>query len=447
MDDAKKQNPVTRRTFVAASAVAAATPSLATANTDMPALLGGTPVCEVTYPSWPVYDKREEDALTEVVRSGAWGRGNGRRVTQFEEAYARMTGAKGCIAAVNGTNALYTSLNVLGIKAGDEVLVNPFTFVASINVIVRQHALPVFVDTDPDSYLMDTTKLEGLVNERTKAIMPIHIGGSPVNMDGVMTVARKHNLAVVEDACQAWMAQWKGKNVGRIGNCGCFSFQATKNINCGEGGAIISDDEDFVERCFAFHNQGLPRKRSAETVSYQMSGTNLRLTEFQAALLLVQLTRMEEHQRIREQNAAYLASLLDEIPGIRQAKMHDGCTRNSYHIFMAHYDKAHFANMPREKFLKAIAAEGAPFRSGYRSHRNFPFLRALPQDRAYKALFTPERLKQWEQQSFDLPQNDRVCDEHVWFGQSVLLSERSTMDKIAEAVRKVHRNAGAIAKA
>jgi perosamine synthetase len=305
----------------------------------------------------------------------------------------------------------------------------------------------VFVDTDPESYLMDPKELDALVNERTKAIMPVHIGGSTVDMDGVMNVARKHNIAVVEDACQAWMAQWRGKNVGRIGNAGCFSFQATKNLNCGEGGAIISDDRDFLERCYAFHNQGFYRGRPRYSSGDSMSGTNLRLTEFQAAVLLVQLSRMEEQQRTREQNAAYLSSLLKDIPGIRPAKMYEGCTRNSYHIYMAHYDKAHFAGMPREKFIKALAAEGAPFRSSYGSHRNFGFLRNLPQDRAYKALFGEERLKQWEKQSFNLPRSEQVFDEHVWFGQAVLLSERSVMDRIAEAVRKVHKHAAELAKA
>jgi dTDP-4-amino-4,6-dideoxygalactose transaminase len=285
--------------------------------------------------------------------------------------------------------------------------------------------------------------MDGLVNERTRAIMPVHIGGSCVDMDGVMAFANKHKLGVLEDACQAWIAQWRGRNVGRTGTAGCFSFQASKNLNSGEGGAIISDDEEFIDRCHSFHNQGRARRGPG----YKISGSNLRLSEFQAAVLLAQMTRFEEQSRIRNANAAYLDSLLNEIPGIRPAKTYAGCTRNAYHLYMMHYDQSQFAGLPRAKFLKAMNAEGIPFGSGYASHRNFEFLRELPKDRAFLKLFGEKRLREWATQSFDLPRFERVCQEHCWFSQRVLLSERTVMDRIAEAVRKVRQNAAEIAKA
>ncbi len=432
----------TRRRFMAATGALAAAPALQAADT-RPALLGGKPVHNGKFPKWPVFDKTEENALAEVVRSGAWFRGYGKKVDEFETAYARLTGAKACVSTVNGTNSLYTALNVMGVTAGDEVLLTPFTFLASFNVILRQHALPVFVDSDPESFLMDPAAMEGLVNERTRAIMPVHIGGSCVNMDGVMPFARKHSLGVLEDACQAWTAQWRGKNVGRTGTAGCFSFQASKNLNSGEGGAIISDDEEFIDRCHAFHNQG----RSRRGPGYKMSGSNLRLSEFQAAVLLAQMTRFDEQTRTRSANAAYLDSLLKESPGVRPAKTYEGCTRNAYHIYMMHYDQRQFGGLPRAKFLKAMNAEGIPFRAGYASHSNFEFLRELPKDRAFVKLFGEKRLREWSKQSFDLPKFERVCQEHVWFGQNILLAERGVMDRIAEAVRKVHRGAAEIAKA
>ena len=435
-------SPTTRRRFIAASGAAAAL-ATAPAAAARPAMLGGTPVHDGKFPVWPVYDQTEEKALAEVVRSGAWFRGNGKKVDEFEAAYAQLTGAKACVTTVNGTNSLYTALNCMNVTAGDEVLLTAFTFVASFNVILRQHALPVFVDSDPDSFLMDPAAMQGLVNERTRAIMPVHIGGSCVDMDGVMAFANKHKLGVLEDACQAWIAQWRGRNVGRTGTAGCFSFQASKNLNSGEGGAIISDDEEFIDRCHSFHNQGRARRGPG----YKISGSNLRLSEFQAAVLLAQMTRFEEQSRIRSANAAYLDSLLNEIPGIRPAKTYAGCTRNAYHIYMMHYDQSQFAGLPRAKFLKAMNAEGIPFGSGYTSHRNFEFLRELPKDRAFLKLFGEKRLREWADQSFNLPRFERVCQEHCWFSQRVLLSERSVMDRIAEAVRKVRQNAAELAKA
>lgn len=428
----------TRRRFLAASGAMAAAP----AAQARPAMMGGAPVHDGRWPAWPVFDKSEEQALAEVVRSGAWFRGNGKKVDEFEAAYARLTGAKACVTSVNGTNALYTALNVMGVTAGDEVLLTAFTFVASWNVILRQHALPVFVDSDPESFLMDPAAMEGLVNERTRAILPVHIGGSCVDMDGVMAFANRHKLGVLEDACQAWTAQWRGRNVGLTGVAGCFSFQASKNLNSGEGGAIISMDEEFIDRCHAFHNQGRARRGSG----YAMSGSNLRLSEFQAAVLLSQVARYQEQAERRIANANYLSSMLKEIPGIRQAKVYAGCTRNAYHIFMMHYDAAQFAGLPRAKFLKAMNAEGIPFGAGYSSHRNFEFLRKLPEDRAYRAIFGEKRMKQWAEQSFNLPKFERVCQEHVWFSQRVLLAGRTEMERIAEAVRKVQKHAGELAK-
>ena len=439
------KNQTTRRGFLGAVPAAglAAAPMLLAAE-EKPALLGGKPVRSKPFPSWPVFDASEEKGLTEVLRSGKWGRGSGQQVNRFEAAYAKSTGARGCVTTVNGTNALYISLNVLGVEPGDEVLVPPFTFVATVNVVLRQHALPVFVDSDIDSFQIDARKIEPLINERTRAIIPVHLGGNTADMDAVMAVARKHKLFVVEDACQAWVAQWRGRNVGRLGNCGCFSFQASKNINAGEGGAIISDDEAFIERCYGFQTQGRMRKASDE-FSYNMSGTNLRMTEFQAAVLLAQLSRLEEHSKRREQNAAYLTSLLREIPGIVPAKMYQGCTRNAYHLYMLRYEADKFAGLPREKFLKAVRAEGIPLSQGYGPLNKSAFLKTTFQSRGFRRLFPAERIARWEEQNLT-PANDRLSREGCWMIHTVLLSDRESMDQVAEAIRKVHKHAAELAR-
>ncbi len=442
-----KTDRMSRRDLLAAlpAAGAALAPPLAFTRDDKPALLGGKPARTDAIPSWPVFDRSEEDALINVVRSGKWGRGNGEQVNRFEAAYARFTGAHGCLTTVNGTNALYISLNALGIEPGDEVLVPPFTFVATVNVVLRQHALPVFVDSDLDTFQIDARKIEPLVNERTKAIIPVHLGGSTADMDAVMAVARKHKLVVIEDACQAWVAQWRGRNVGRLGNCGCFSFQASKNINSGEGGAIISDDGEFIERCYGFHTQGRMRKGSAE-FSYSMSATNLRMTEFQAAVLLAQLNRLEAHSKKREDNAAYLTSLLREIPGIVPARMYDGCTRNAYHLYMLRFEPEKFAGMTRAQFLKALHAEGVPLSAGYGPLNRSAFLKTTLQSRGFRRLFSAERIARWEEQN-QTPVNDRMTREGCWFSQNCLLAERSTMEQIAEGILKVQKHAAEIARA
>jgi perosamine synthetase len=374
--------PLSRRTFTATAAAAAA--PLALASNTRPALLGGAPVYTGKYPSWPVFDQREEAALAEVIRSGAWFRGYGKKVDEFETAYAKFTGAKACVTTVNGTNSLFTALNVMGVKAGDEVIVPPFTFVASFNVIIRQHALPVFADIDPDTFLLDPAAMNGLANERTRAVLPVHIGGACADMDGINAFARKHQLGVLEDACQAWTAQWRGRNVGRIGRAGCFSFQASKNLNAGEGGAIISDDEEFIDQCHAFHDQG----RSRRGKGYAISGSNLRLSEFHAAVLLVQLSRLEEQVKVREANAAYLDSLLREVPGVRPAKSYPGATRNAYHLYMMHYDAGSVRRPAAREIPQSHERRRHPLPRRLRlpSQLRIP-LRTLPKDRAFRALF------------------------------------------------------------
>ena len=193
-----------------------------------------------------------------MFRSGRWFRGNGEHVAEFEKRYAELMGAKRCLATASGTTALITALGVLGVDAGDEVLVSPYTFIATYNAIFFHKALPVFVDTDPETFLIDPQKIEARITDRTSAILPVHIYGLPVDMDSVNKVARKHNLKVVEDACQAWLSEYRGRKTGTLGDLGCFSFQNSKHLPAGEGGAIIGNDDALIDRCHSYHNCGRP---------------------------------------------------------------------------------------------------------------------------------------------------------------------------------------------
>jgi dTDP-4-amino-4,6-dideoxygalactose transaminase len=342
-----------------------------------------------------------------------------------------------------GTTALYASLNAVGVGPGDEVILSPYTFVATLSVILMQHALPVFVDSDRETLQIDAGKIEAKLTPRTRCIMPVHLGGNPVNMDVVLDVAKKHKLPVIEDACQAHTGEWRKRRVSTLGDLGCFSFQASKNLNSGEGGAILTNDSGLHEFCKSFQNTG--RGPAGATFAYARQGSNLRMTEFQAALLLQQLTRLEEQSRVREQNAQYLTGLLREIPGISPARMYEGTTRNGYHLYMLRYDKAHFADLPRARFLEALSKEGIPCAGGYTPLNKEPFLKEALNSRAYRTIYSGREIAEWHERN-ECPENDKLCEEAVWFFQTMMLGPKRDVEQIAEAVRKIQKHAAVLAK-
>jgi len=436
---------ITRRKLMgAASAGLVAARVARPAATDKPAMLGGRPIRTAPFPSWPVIAENEERAWMDVLHKGKWNRLDGDYANQFEQTWAATLGAKHCLATANGTSALFISLNALGIGPGDEVIVPPYTFVATVNAVLLQHALPVFVDTDPETSQIDARKIEAAITPRTRCILPVHLGGSPADLDAILAIGRNHNLPVLEDACQAHLAEWRHRKVSTLGALGCFSFQASKNLNSGEGGAILTNDTDLYHQCQSFHNNG--RGDTGSGFGYVRNGANLRMTEFQAALLLEQLKRVEEQSRTREQNAAHLTKQLAEIPGLRPARMYDGATRNAYHLYMFRYDKAHFANLPRAQFLKAMRAEGIPCSGGYTPLNKEPFLKHTFDSRAYRVIYPSKQLAEWFERN-QCPANDRLCEEAVWFTQTMMLGPREDMDQIVEAARKIQRQAAALAQA
>jgi len=438
-------NDLTRRKLLAAASTGfVATRAAQATGSDKLAVLGGSPVRTTPFPSWPVIDENEEKAWMKVLRGGKWNRLDGDNARQFEETWAAKLGAKHCLATANGTSALIISLNALGIGPGDEVIVPPYTFVATVNAVLMHHAIPVFVDTDPETFQIDARKIEAAITERTRCILPVHLGGSPADMDAILEIGRKRRLPVLEDACQAHLAEWRKRKVSTLGTLGCFSFQASKNLNSGEGGAILTNDTDLYRVCQSFHNNG--RGDTGAGFAYVRNGANLRITEFQAVLLAEQLKRIEEQSRRREQNAAYLTKQLAEIPGIRPAKMYPGATRNAYHLYMFRYDKTGFANLARAQFLKALEAEGIPCSSGYTPLNKEPFLKNTFDSRAYRAIYPAKQLTEWTERN-QCPANDRLCEEAVWFTQTMLLGRREDMDQIAEAIRKIQKQAATFARA
>ncbi len=429
------------------------TPSLfspQTNTTDIPAILGGNPVRTKAWPGWPMWNpETDEKRVLEVLRSGVWSRKG--VVTEFEKAWAETIGAKRALAVVNGTNALIAALVQLDVGGGDEVIVPPYTFIATVAAVIATGAMPVFVDTDLETFQIDTEKIEAKITSRTRAILPVHILGLPANMPRIMEIAKKHNLLVVEDACQAWLAEIDHKKMGTFGNAGCFSFQNSKNMPIGEGGAIVSDDDEFMDRCYSYHNYGNPYGAMVGEVGAgtAIAGTKLRITEYQAAIGLAQLKRLEGQTVTRNENAAYLKSKIEVIPGIIPYKLYDHVTRAAFHLFPFRYNKEEFNGLPREKFLKALSAEGIPCSKGYSMLNKMPYLNNAFQSKNFRKMYPKKMLdiNKYNEQN-QCPENDRLCNEEaVWFSQSMLLAGEKDMDDIARAIEKISNNTDKINKA
>jgi dTDP-4-amino-4,6-dideoxygalactose transaminase len=444
---------LTRRGFIRTGAAGTAAltwlsgrrgPTVFSADTDKPALLGGTPVHKGGWLPWPQWREAWEPKMLEVYRSCKWFRGSADNVSDFENAYAQLLGARKCLATASGTTALIVSLHVMDVDAGDEVITSPYTFIATYNSILTARALPVFADTDPATLTMDPASIESRITERTRAIMPVHIFGMPCDMDPINAIARKHKLAVIEDACQAWLAEYKGRKCGTLGELGCFSFQESKHIPSGEGGAITSMSEERIDRCNAFHNCG----RSVGTFKGKGSftrGNNYRMTQPQAVLLLQQIEKLQKETAIRRESADYLTANLGRIPGITPVRLPEN-SRAVWHLYAFRYEPAHFSGLARDKFMRALSAEGIPCSSVYSEQYYDGLLDEAIASRGYKRLWSAQRLRAYRESFEQLKGNKEVCVTAVGLTQNLLLAARSDLDHIIAAIRKLQTHSGALTK-
>jgi perosamine synthetase len=439
-----------RRKFIGALSmgtvgIALGIPTIATASNARPAVLGGPKANPETFPTWPVFDQTEEKALTKVLNSRAWGRGNGTAVANFEKQFAALLNAKHCLGVSSGTSSLYTMLGALEVGPGDEVVIPVYTFVATYNVVVLNYALPVFADTDIETFQIDAAKIESSISPQTRVIMPVHMGGSPVDVDKVLDVAGKANIPVIEDACQAHLAEWRGRKVGTWGLAGGYSLQASKNLNSGEGGIIVTNDDQFAEYCSNFQNQG---QKGRATISYKEGAgtraTNMRMTEFQGGLLQAQMTRLQEQSDRRNANAQYLTKLLSGIKGISPARLYEGATRSAWHLYMFRYDKNLFAGLTRDKFMEALRAEGVPCSGGYGMMNKDRYVTELANNKHYLKIYGQKTMNEWLERN-QCPQNDQLCEQAIWFTQNLLLGTKTQMEQIAEGIQKIQKYAREIA--
>ncbi|MFQ5812472.1 MAG: DegT/DnrJ/EryC1/StrS family aminotransferase [Anaerolineae bacterium] len=403
------------------------------------ALLGGEPMKTTPFPAWPQYDERERQALMEVLDSRVWWRTPGTRTLQFEREFAANHGAKHGIAVTNGTAALEVALAALGVGPGGEVIVPDFTFVATASAVLFAGALPVLVDVTPDTYCLDPDQVEPAITERTKAIIAVHMGGHPADLDRLREIAHRDDLYLVEDSAHAHGSEWKGQKIGAIGDIGTFSFQQSKLMTAGEGGMIITNDDELERLARSVHDCG--RLPGEWFYSHFIYGSNYRLSEWQGAVLSQQLARLDEQVAVRTGNAGYLDRALSEIEGITPQATDPRCTRNGHYAYIFHYDAAAFAGVPIERFIEALNAEGIPTQASYPPIHEL----ALFRNGEYRRRLCPEQRN--EEHAFlnsEFPNTARGAWETVWLPQPVLLGGEEEMSQIAEAIAKIQRHASAL---
>jgi dTDP-4-amino-4,6-dideoxygalactose transaminase len=381
------------------------------------AIFGGTPVRLKPFGQWPVFDEREEAALLEVLKSGVWG-GYNKKVTEFEEAFARFHQTSFGITAANGTVTLEAALTAAGIGPGDEVIVPPISFISTASAVVRVGAVPVFSDIDEATYNLDPSRLSEAITPRTRALIPVHFAGHPADMDAILRIADKNDLVVIEDAAHAHGASWRGQKVGSFGDLGSFSFQQSKVMTSGEGGILTTNDAALAENVRSFGNHG--RRSGRGWFEHVSLGTNCRLTAWQAAILGVQLSRLPEQLEKRASNARCLTKQLEELAGISTPKVDERVTCHSYYLYMIRIEVNRFPGVSKEKFVKALAAEGIPCATGY------PY-----------PLYRNPLFESYEHKVKDCPVTERMCAESFWVSHEITLAPEDDLKDFVAALEKV----------
>jgi perosamine synthetase len=445
---------VTRRSFMKSVGLTTAASSMAGAvswpaqsvpgTAGKPALLGGTPVHQGSWPSWPQEGPPDEAIIMRALQEKRWCylRSGAHFCKDYEKQIGTDYGGAHIMLTNAGTTALHACLYAMDIGPGDEVLVTGESFIATMQSILNLFALPIFVDVDPATGLMDADLLEQAVTPRTKAIMPVHLYGASCEMDKIMAVAKKHGLKVIEDACQSPYVEWDGHKLGTIGNCGAVSFNVWKTLGCGEGGMIVATDERVARACDAFRDNG---RTSGPDIGFM--GMNYRPTEFQAALLITQTEQYKRQALVRQRNAAILDRGLAQIPGLKPFKVYAKTRNHNYYNYLMHYDAEAMGGLPLDRFARALRAEGVPCSSDpnadIMSHDKS--LDRLFQGRHFRAVCTPEQLKRAEA-SRACPRALHMVRNQVDFDQSLLLGSQSDMEAILEAVDRIRKHAAALMK-
>ena len=324
------------------------------------AIDGGTPVRTEPFPRWPIYGEEEIELIAEILRSGNTHLTRSTVTKDFEAAFAEWCEVKHAITCNSGTSAIHMALAAGGIGPGDEVIVPPRTFIGTVSPVLYQNAVPIFADIDPETHNLAPDAVRAAITPRTKAIIPVHLAGTPCDMDAIMAIAAEHDLLVVEDCAQAHGATYRGKMVGGIGPVNAFSMQDSKIINStGDGGMVTTDSDEHAEFCRQFRNHGFLSTRKLDDLHiyiHPRMGYNYRMTEIQAAVGLKMMDRADGYVAQRRENAHYLDELLTQTEGVTGMYEPWDC-RCSYYRYYATLDLGVF-RVDRDQFVRAAKAEG-----------------------------------------------------------------------------------------
>ena len=385
-------------------------------------------------PRWPKISEDDRKALVEVLESGRWCRiYPGSKVELFEKAFSEYHDAKCGIAVSNGTVSLELALETIGVGVG-EVLVPAVTFIATASAIAEVGAVPVFVDINPETATMNPGDLEKSVTKRTKAVIVVHYGGYPADFDEILPIVEKHNLSLIEDCAHAHGTEWKGRKVGAIGDMGGFSFQESKSIPAGEGGIVLTNDDELAEKARLIHNIG--RVVGRPGYEHHILSSNYRMTEFQGALLLSKLKSYQQEVEIKHSNGEYLAEKLQKIRGVDPLKRDPRVTQRGYYFFVIRYDPNEFNGLPKERFVAALRAEGVPAGVGY----GMPLYKqpAFEKERL-KEIF-PKGVQLPDYGSLFLPKSEEFAAREVTLPHPILLGDREAIDLVVSAFEKIKNN-------
>ena len=406
------------------------------------AISGGTPVRSSAYPAWPKGDGREIEAVTDVIRNGEWGGfpEPGRYGGRFEEAFAAYQGAAHGILMSNGTITMEVALKALGIGWGDEVIIPALTFAATAYAPIAAGALPVIVDVSPDTWCIDPDLVEAAITPTTKAIMPVHLGHQMADMDRIMAMAAKHGLAVVEDCAHAHGQQWRGKGAGCIGDFGSFSHQSSKILTAGEGGSLLTSDDDLARRAHSLIDCGRAKDPDEKEFTF---GANYRLGELHAALLVVAMDRFPAQQAQRADAGALFEGLVAQVPGVRVMPVDARVTRWSFYNYIVAIDPEAFAGRTNGIVCAALEAEGIPAEVQYPSMNHYelfqPTLSRLPVCVEFADRLDPQRM------SFPVAEAAGQR-ESVYFMENIFRDGTKGIEDAVEAVAKVQRHADELPK-
>jgi dTDP-4-amino-4,6-dideoxygalactose transaminase len=404
------------------------------------AINGGEPQRNTPFTSWPMSTKEEATALEDVLTSTKWGGQPfpGKHAEAFARKFAELHTVKYAQCVNTGTVAIQAALKAVGIHPGDEVIVPAYTWEGTVGPVLLINAVPVFVDVDPETYCLDAKLIEKAITPKTRAILPVHLGMRFADMDEILRIAKKHNLKVIEDCAHAHGGMWKGKGAGSMGDLGAFSFQSSKLITSGEGGAVISNNLEYMELVQSYINAG--RASLTDQYHHRIIGFNYRLGEFQAAVLGPQLERLPKQAALREQNMKHFETCLQGTTGIGLLKPDPRITRLAPYGYVFKYFANQVKDIPRAAFVAALQLEGIPcdglfYEPVYKSS-------LFPVDSCDFPALSWDRDKPLDLRNmYSCPEADRAAyHEAVWLPHQHFLGNRADVDAIADAIHKVLAN-------